>query len=54
MAVDVYLSGNAVTLVDFDLVPVLDALDDIGLGPAIPVVDEFKVRSRAGSSSSAT
>jgi hypothetical protein len=42
MAVDVYLSGNEVTLVDFDLVPVFDALDDIGLGPAIPVIDEFR------------
>jgi len=40
MNVDVYLSGNEVTYVEFDLVPVFKALDDIGLGPAIPMVEE--------------
>ena len=41
MYVDVYLFGNEVTFVEFDLVPVFTALDDIGLGPAVPMVEEF-------------
>ncbi len=41
MDVDVYLSGNEVTFVEFDLVPVFKAVDDIGLGPAVPMVEEF-------------
>ncbi|VXC29641.1 hypothetical protein [Aeromicrobium sp. 9AM] len=45
MNVDLYLSGSEVTAIDFDLVPVLDALDDAGLGDAADLPDLAEIRA---------
>ncbi|WP_157412848.1 hypothetical protein [Aeromicrobium sp. Root236] len=45
MDVDVYLYGSEVSAIDFDLTPVLDALDDAGLAEAADLPDLDLIRA---------